>query len=126
MENCYLYNSLNEPVSLSHNASVALSIPLKRFQRTSGCTTGTGRQLKKSDIGKKFKVEILDPVQMGVCIFLGFGMNAIPKSKFKETLQGNYNIESSDLVFRKTGKDACIFVVDPRSCDATPVVPKKK
>ncbi|TSC51926.1 MAG: hypothetical protein LiPW41_693 [Parcubacteria group bacterium LiPW_41] len=124
---CFFYNTTNERVFHPPGLTkAAISIPIQRFKRTYGCTIGTGKLLKKSSKGKKFKVEILDPVVMGICTFIGFGPDAVPKSKFKDSLQKKYLIENKDLVFKKTGKNACIFVVDPEDCDVTPIAPKKK
>jgi len=101
--------------------AAALSIPLSRFKRTIGCTSGTARELTKNDIGKKFQVEILDPVKMGVCIFLGFEIDALPRSPLKEKLRKSQDFYKGCLAFKKMGRNACIFLVRKQQCDVTPI-----
>ena len=49
-----------------------LTVPLSLFTRTSGCTEGAGRSyLNERNIGKRFKLSILDPVKIGEVEFLG-------------------------------------------------------
>jgi len=114
----------NHEIELTDSARVALlSIPLSRFRWVPGCVTGLTHSFKPEDKGKKFRVKILDPVDMGMCVFRGFGFEDVPQSKFRdEMLRQQTTISTDFLVFEKTTKKhKCIFVVHRDRCDAFPI-----
>lgn len=124
----YAYTFLNNSrLSLQSRIypTAILSIPLKRFRRTPGCTF---YKKQTFSVGKMYNVRILDPVEIGRCIFRGVGLSQIPESKFKNELTNSHaRIYDNFLVFEKTkGKNKCILVVDPYKCIATLVKTKKK
>ncbi len=127
MKNLYSYSTVSDrELSIDDISFIALlSIPLNRFRKTLGCTRGAC-SFKLSDKGKKFRVKILDPLEMGICTFRGFGFEDVPQSKFRnEMLRRQTAISTDFLVFEKTTKKhKCIFVVHRDRCDAFPIKEK--
>ncbi|MEW6617640.1 MAG: hypothetical protein AB1333_04485 [Patescibacteria group bacterium] len=102
-----------------------MSIPLSRFKKTDGCIdSGNASKLTNDDIGKKFKMEMLDPVKPGIVTYLGNTFDVIPEGRFKKSLtpfQVGFNGYDDWRVFKKTGKNACIILVQAHKCNVTPV-----
>lgn len=116
----YSAHNKREKIASSEEIDALLSVPLSRFKKTRGCTTGTTHRFTAEDIGKKFNVKILDPVEMRICIFKGFGFDAIPESKFKEEIAKSNRIVFSRALVFETTKERHLFLVLQTCCDATP------
>ncbi|MFA5870330.1 MAG: hypothetical protein WC842_00340 [Candidatus Paceibacterota bacterium] len=125
----YSYNFMNNvPANeLKNSASVFMNVPLSNFKRSAGCAHGSAENLQESDIGKKFDVEILDPVKIGICTLVGFGFDAIPDPKFREVCK-EASKEGDNPFFghlvpifiqENEGKQT-IIAVKAIFCDATP------
>jgi len=125
MKNLFCYNVCNTLTSLgSSNVRVIMSIPISRFKKTDGCiNSGNASKLTDDDIGERFEMEMLDPIQPGVVTYLGRTFNAIPKGKFKKSLTpSKIDFLNDDWrVFKKSGRNACIIVVMAYKCNVTPV-----
>lgn len=122
---CYTVNNRRVPLG-NIDERVVMSIPISRFKKTKGCIySGNASNLTDEDIGKKFRMEMLDPVQPGIVTYLGNKDGVIPEGKFKNFLmRSKFKIDTDILgwrVFEKKGKNACIIVVMANKCNVTPV-----
>lgn len=120
---CY-YDDNTKPLELSDTLRFAISnFPLSDFKHIPGKIIGVHHP-RYQEIGKEFKVLILDNICMGVCTFLGFTYERIPEPFRQEVLNHRTAVASSYfLVFEKKQKnnEPIIFVVARSKCDAFPV-----
>ena len=128
----YCYDVLRRRTdSIAMNTRVLTSIPLSRLRHTAIGRIDTdhsnGKQLTESDIGKLFEMEMIDPVNAGVVVYFGKGFHCIPEGYFKRALRCDENAgvigrkNEEWCVFKKTGKNQCIIVVNPLRCKVTPI-----
>lgn len=121
------YGVCNNRTSLGgSDVRLMISIPLSRFKKTDGCIDrGNALDFTDNDIGKKFRMEMLDPVQSGIVTYLGNIFDAIPEGKFKKSLTPlQVDFDKHHLrwrVFKKNGKNACIIIIAAYKCHVTPV-----
>ncbi|TSC51914.1 MAG: hypothetical protein LiPW41_681 [Parcubacteria group bacterium LiPW_41] len=151
-EKFFMYDHKGKPANFvfSPTPQIILSIQLSRFIPRCGNVMGAGKLLKKSQIEKKFRVNTVGGKDLGVCVFKGFGFDAIPKNTFKKALLecGHNNISDSQLenpseelqrdfekraekyhdllgekflVFEKTGRVPCTIIINSEACDAVPI-----
>lgn len=115
----YFYSEDNKEVFSREGFEVVITRPLDEFKKKEGlCANGkNGHHLLKRNIGKKFNVSILDPYEIGECVYLGSGIAAVPDGEIKDELQDK--LPPGFLVFKNEETLLCVYFL---SCDVEPVV----
>ncbi|TSC51921.1 MAG: hypothetical protein LiPW41_688 [Parcubacteria group bacterium LiPW_41] len=82
----YFYDSNgNETNSIVFEA--VLTTPLSQFSHIDGCSSYKNLELLiPQNVGKKFKLSILDPFEVGEVTYLGDGLDAIPDESIRSVL----------------------------------------
>ena len=85
----YFYKHSNSCVSMCEAYAAILTVELEKFKHVEGCSYGTNSDLLvPRNIGKKFKLSILDPYEVGAVTYLGEGYGVIPDEDIQHVLEG--------------------------------------
>ncbi|TSC51916.1 MAG: hypothetical protein LiPW41_683 [Parcubacteria group bacterium LiPW_41] len=86
----YFYSNSGISMTKGDVFNAMLTTPLSQFPHVDGCSSGKNRDLlTNQNIGKRFKVSIFDPYEIGDCELLGFGIDVVGDEEMKKEFQGD-------------------------------------